>query len=1229
LTVNTENIRNTDSAQKEQKKRETHEKLLRLLSGERDEQRKAITSLEQLTVVSAGAGTGKTHTLARRFAWLLAQDPDCRVEQILTLTFTHLAANEMRERIKKTLIEWRDLEPVLLRCLDDAIERIDEANISTIHSFALRAIRESGLDLDIDPGSSLIGDAVEREFWEDYRLNLRTSDPARMSRGLPDGWRARVNGHISSADYIAFLNYFGAETLAAIAEESGNVFGSMSELPEDFLAKAPEREETARRRIIRLLSGGWREASNIWHERVFPAISGEPGGGVFAGKLRELRGRWSAPPSGTEDAARFVSDLLCGPLARVPGNSGMKDIIEDALGEKLTDWKKRHQGPALISETLFSEPPYGDSEARARKMLLESAAFGWESWNAARRGAGGLTFSDLVRYATRVFASGAYAGRFRHVMVDEFQDTDGLQNEMIKALSSGGNCTVFLVGDIKQSIYRFRHAEPKLFASYMEMPDALNIPLSRSYRMSGAMMGAINAVFRHIWEDGVIQRDSLDVPALSYEPLLAPADAMWWERRSSKTAPPAPSPLELILYGERKEGASEPSNGEEAAQARKPALGEKRRALAAALARRLNDMTCGKEEIWDKEAMNFRPLRWGDIAILVPGRAFYGVLEEALEEARIPAVFESGREYFKRGEVRDMINLLRALDDPDDDFAFAGWAESPLSGMPPAASLDLAAEAKSHSSLWRKFSERFPDDASRFARLRRRARLSGPSSALRSLLEDTSWLSAYKPDHRRRLMANVLRGVEIAMDYESSFGTNLSACADYLGRAMRGGFAAEEPESAEEGDFVQVKTVHASKGQEFPVVALMGMESAIRSKSASRAAVSRHLGVVAKTLPPITGAQESPEESVTAKWHNILEEAEEGEEKERLLYVAMTRAKDRLICCGAASECESSRESWLSWLLMANERAGRPFPISFASDAKPEDKKRHKIQVRAEQASSSVGPCMADLPPAALASLSATAYSIFMWCPAAYRMKYRQGRELKWELPDGDGYGGADLGSLAHWTLSRWDMTPEGLDRLLPSGELQEGIGERIKRSLPAFLRPVFASDRDRDALRSWLLAFAATDECSSLKELAERGALRRELAFSVPFAGASLAGSIDLYWEDGAGMHVRDWKITQAELAPDELYREQVNFYSLVCRIASSPPHAGQPAPIDAGLIYLRPGSENGICEVWDARESDAVSQNVRNVIEAAASGSFPHARERCCRCPFRHACIPLANAS
>ena len=143
-----------------------------LLRGFRDEQARAIRSSEPLVVVSAGAGTGKTQTLATRFAWLLATDPTCRVEQILTLTFTEKAAREMQERIRGRLEEWYRGDPTGMAHLRDALERFDEGYVSTIHSFAYRVVRESGLTMDLDPGATLLAPPEEEAFWEEFTADL-------------------------------------------------------------------------------------------------------------------------------------------------------------------------------------------------------------------------------------------------------------------------------------------------------------------------------------------------------------------------------------------------------------------------------------------------------------------------------------------------------------------------------------------------------------------------------------------------------------------------------------------------------------------------------------------------------------------------------------------------------------------------------------------------------------------------------------------------------------------------------------------------------------------------------------------------------------------------------------------------------------------------------------------------------------------------------------------------
>jgi ATP-dependent exoDNAse (exonuclease V) beta subunit len=1204
--------------------------LLELIAGERAEQQTAIRPRRKLTVVSAGAGTGKTHTLARRFAWLLATDPTCRVEQILTLTFTQLAANEMRERIKNTLREWYESRRDSLPHLRDAIDRIDEAYISTIHSFAMRVIRESGLELDIDPASSLIGESVESEFWEDYRWSLQTLSPERAAIGLNDDWRARVEEMMSSSFYAPLLNCFGSRTLARLAGETGELFGSMNFSPSDLLSAVPDMEKSVRRRMESLLSSKWSSAWELWQDKIFPAIGEKIGSGkegAFQNRLCDLRAKWSGAEANTpREKGEFLAGLVNCALSSLPGRSKLKSLIEDEMNNmKLVDWRNEHKEAADLTSTLFEPPAYSEEEALARRMLILSAAAGWESWNSARLRMGGLSYADLVLYASRVLhGSGDYAKRFRHVMIDEFQDTDGLQNAMLTALSSGiADGTLFIVGDIKQSIYRFRHADPKLFARCTELAvrgdaagEAIHIPLSCSYRMSGAMMDAINRIFGRIWRDGVIgSKDGEDGLRIGYEPLLPPSDAPWWSERNGEGGNAHDSPVEIILYSGGSLVASLlPGDG----TAPKMTVGEKRRILADALAIRMRAMVNG-EMIWDKGEKRFRPMSWRDIAILVPSRAPYRVLEESLEAFGIPVVFERGMEYFNRGEVLDLVNCLRALDDPSDEHALAGWLESPFSGVKPGAALELVSAARGDGlTLWSIFSERFAEPAARFMGIRRRARLAGPSFALSALLEELSWLSAYRSESRLRVLANVRRGMEMARDYESSFGMNLAACADYLRRSAMGGSPVEEPEFARDGDFVRVKTVHASKGQEFPVVLLMGMETALRSRARNSASASRHLGVVAKNLPVPCGDRVSFDtiESVTSKWHSFLEALEEGEEKERLMYVAMTRAQERLLCCAVHDGERAERgRSWMDWLLCANEDSeGKKIPVTFVDDppAPPGRKKPAKAARIAGET-----PVFHKTDNITLAKMSATSYSLFSWCPMAYRMRYRQGRKLKWEMPDGDGYGGADMGSLAHWVLARWNMTPAGIDRFLPLGKINRDEEERNKRDLPPYLRPVFAKPMNREHLRSWLLDFASTDECAELMELLSRGLLQRELEFSVPFGATKLVGGIDLYWEDEDGCHVRDWKITLVDRAPDELYREQVNFYALACGIAR-----GQDK-VDAGLIYLRPGkSQGGAARRWMSDDLKAIGSGVLDAAKIAATGPFEAKKDRCRRCPFISFC-------
>lgn len=1227
------------------------DELLSLIADARPEQQRAIRSTKPLIVVDAGAGTGKTHTLARRFAWLLASDPGCRVDQILTLTFTQLAALEMRERIKATLVDWRMRMGEKLPHLVDAIERIDEAYISTIHSFALRVVKESGLSLDIDPGASMVSEPEEREFWADFAWNLETLNAERICMGLGEAWHERALKLMTDASFANFTRYFGAVALAKLAKEAGELHGSKNASPEELWDFDPAREEEAKKRVAALLAPEWRLVWETWHDVVFPGIAQvlyEGKDNKFIASIRLQYEKWRERECTAEAVRDFYVDLITEALKSLPGKSNLKTAIEDELGVKLTVWRsKERKAYAEISKTLAETSGYGKDEAESRRMLLRTAALGWACWEEARARGGMLSFPDLIRHAGDALkADPAYGKKFRHIMIDEFQDTDGLQENLAASLrgawgdESEGR-TLFVVGDIKQSIYRFRHADPKLFAAYIgrvegEDAEGEHIPLSCSYRMSAKMMDGINAVFRHIWAEGVI--GGTDGPPVRYEPLAAPSDAPWWGVRNSR-AEGAPA-LEAILAicGSRDESAA----GEEEVAGRGVSTDEKWRSLARALADRLKQMVENESPIWDKNlpggtgGEKFRPLRWGDIAILVPARTRYQILEEAFEERGVPALFGGGRSYFNRGEVRDLVNLLRLLERPDDAYALAGWMESPFSALPPGAGISLlSAAAQTETDLRALLAERYPEHLDGLDGLRRRARVAGPSAALLSLLEKPAWLAAYRAEARAKVLANVRKGVDVVREYEATFGRSLSACADYLGRAMRENAPIEESNpAAEAADAMHVMTVHASKGLEFPVVVLAGIEGSASGGGRVRARASRTFGVIAAKLPCLASGGISEKEeipSVTASWDSLLEQSEESEEKERLLYVGMTRAQERLICCGIAPadwdeprspEAPGIGGSWFDWIMAADRAAGGLFSVT-EIDVRAEGERERKIT--AVSGDRTCGPKEPPLlvmpaasPPVRCGRLSASAYSMLAWCPFAYRMRYRQGREMLWEMPDGDGYGGADMGTLAHWVLSRWDFDAASLARILHPEKDRDEI-EKYMRALPAFLRPTYASRKIRSILLGWLSAFAAADECAEFREAGALGLLRNELMFRVPFEGAQLVGSIDAFWEDCRGCHIRDWKITQEESAPEEMYRNQIDFYALAC-------HWAKPyADVDVGVVYLRPREPLRAGERTVVRKIDdweKLTDNLRASMLAAASGPFPPRRDRCERCPFSKRC-------
>lgn len=1209
-----------------------------------DGQRRAVGADERLVAVGAGAGTGKTWVLANRYARLLLEDPSLLPRDILTLTFTEAAADEMRQRIEARV---RELVVMPSPPFDAArgralMDGLGEAWVSTIHSSAKRLIREGGLALDIDPMSTLISDPQEAGFWESVREGIEHAAMADLARPWGDERIVSAAAALDEDPILgAAVGRWGADALAHLAKETTELHASMGRSWEQMICWADIAStgddplvESARAAVEPIVRAELRRMWDTWAE-VFGALrdmismkgeedrrKGKQGSATVL--LAELMDRWSAAMSAGEpddgELRAFCLDVM---------DRGMKPhgyepfkSVKAMLGMTLGDWRKAQSGHVVALAAVPPGAPLPEPERALRSTLLRLCATSWGLWDAMKRRRGLLTFSDMILHARAALGAGAVERTFRHVLVDEFQDTDRLQFDMIEALvasdRAGKAGSLFAVGDIKQSIYRFRHAEPELFAQTIGRADA-NVELDVSFRARASLLERIDGLFSHIWRDGLGTSDAM--AKMKFEPL---SPAPLGPERDAGTIPP----FSVLLATKDDEK-----------------IAAVRERLARALARRIAAWVEEGRTVWDKQGRALRPVRYRDFAVLARTRTSHGLLEDVLASEGVPAVQDRSRSWMSRGEVGDVVCLLRVAASADDEAALAGWLLSPFSGVSMEDALRCLERAPS-LPLADAIAELLPDASARLERLRRVGSHEGPSALLALLDRDRRWAERYAPRDRLRAVRNVRHALSLARTFQRGDEASLSACADWLDRSMRGGVAMEEPTWRSPGDdAVLLSTIHAAKGLEWPVTVLFDTsDRKERGGKGSALRPSAPLGLASSSLLD-EGLSDKGATPISSMWHALLSEQGELEEDMRLFYVAATRAQDSLVHCGLAEQDDGAlvpMESTWTELLIGHMKergdCGEDLMGPDVSLVAPEDAS-HPLRTSTRSGAVLPAPRMIVLPPhdgPTLAELSATSFALFEWCPFAWRRRYRQGLDLRWESPDrgalaemgreAPSAGGAELGSLAHWIMARWpslDGDEEAeLDRLL-------GDRSTLLR-LPSYLRDTWRDEEAKAALRGWLSHFASSPTGEEVRRALRMGA-RREARFDVPLEGLRLVGSMDIVWrgpsddgEDRILWRVLDYKITTAQDAPPGLYEAQLGFYALALREMA---RAAEEAcdEMEVGLVFLR---EGGRMERRRAGDEDELKAKIFDAARRGAVGDCPPRHEHCPACPWRGGC-PAAKAT
>ena len=550
--------------------------------------------------------------------------------------------------------------------------------------------------------------------------------------------------------------------------------------------------------------------------------------------------------------------------------------------------------------------------------------------------------------------------------------------------------------------------------------------------------------------------------------------------------------------------------------------------------------------------------------------------------------------------------------------------------------------------------ERIPEAADQIGRLGLLGRHRGPAALLEGFVRDRRWLSGYDARYRLRALRNVRRALSLARAYQRGLAVSLTGCARWMERALKEGARMEEPRWMDpNADAVLIATVHASKGLEYPAVAVF--DTPRRSPSPSLCP-SKTLGLAFSDIPEDLAGGENPagpqEAGRTMLWERLLSSQGELEEDMRLFYVAATRAQDALWLCGIVGEDKEGnrtlpRNRWtslaLSWLAdeegcvwtdVRNPEVRYVDGEGEKTEAPPPGSDEGTLLQAEEDAfpappGSSIRIPAPGLGAVTLASFSATSFALFEWCPLAWRRRFRQGLDLRWELPDEDvpgSAGGAELGTLAHWILARW-----------PSDRPRPGEGDaltywltdpHVPSRLPAYLRDVWRDPESREALTVWLRTFETSEAGVEIAAALRTGLARREAGFRVRIgaAGLPLVGSMDVAWRsaDAPGVwHVRDYKITLSENAPAELYQAQLAFYALAVRELAGRGETKNFEGVDVGLVLLREGGVIGHRRTFPRTFGwDGLRDRVLEAARSAALGDWPARTDRCRECPWGKSC-------
>ena len=876
-------------------------------------QQRAVEETGHNILVAASAGSGKTTVLIERLIQKILSGTS--VEKFLIVTFTNAAAKEMRERLETALEKrMQTADNQTKRFLQEQLLLLPAANISTIDAYALRLIENYYHVIGLDPQFRLLSDTAERDllrqdvldevfasFYEESHENhadflalvTNFSSPsddtqlkqivlklADFAEARPDGdaWLQHLNDNeMSKNSDITQSTMYQNDVLPIVSDMINHLLDSAT-AAQSLVEGIPEFKKTQAGfiTIIDYLQRIQLDLMDVTWDNLRDKVIQMP---KISIETRASKGIKDEP-----DMLSILAQVTAVKNKIVGSKSDLNQLIDSFFRFDQANWQKIQCATDELVHTLI--------------VVTQTFRVAFAQ---SKRETKLVDFPDLGALALQILADEptrkTVNGQFIEILVDEYQDINQLQETLLSLVSNGKN--MYMVGDVKQSIYGFRQADPTLFTSKYKQfntteNDDSRIELADNFRSQNNVTRMTNLIFTQLMDE------KLGDIAYAGEAKLVP-------KATYPTAVPAVFDIDIIT----KQDSNLVVNDQEETQ-----VFEKRQAQYAHLADKI--LKLRETMLFDRKMTpaGMRPVNYADIAILTRSKSGYIDLVATLREAGIPVQVESVGNYFQTMEVYLILDVLRVIDNPHQDIPLAAVLRSPLFDFTEndLAAVRLADQKHDYWSALQKFSKN--DTHSKkvialFDKWHLLAIQNDLVTLIWTIFDDTAWLDyvAGMPGGTQR-QANLHALYEYARTYQNNTNAGLFRFVRYIEQLQENDGQLGEAPQESDVQAVRLMTIHASKGLEFPIVILPEFDKAFNTKDLTgKVLLQKDAGIGIDYLQPDALVSMPTLQKLTVQ--QAIKRQSWSEEM-RLLYVALTRAEQQIYVIGTVAIDENGQNKQLS-----------------------------------------------------------------------------------------------------------------------------------------------------------------------------------------------------------------------------------------------------------------------------------------------------------------------------